>query len=117
MFSYLYYDIFPMLGEFFGKLSAVATLSIEEFLYNFFDTFQYQGIPVYYKNLFTGVNSSFVPLGDLPNTVRRILGGISSYAFLGVPHNLPVWVGMLFACIEIYLLIALSSFVRKLIKG
>lgn len=117
MFDYLYYSVFPILGEFFGKLSALAACSIEQFLDTFLNVTNYNGISLIYKNFFTGVSSSFVPLQALPNGIRRILGGLSSVAFLGVPTSYPVWLGMILSCVEIYLLIAIVSFLRKVIKG
>jgi hypothetical protein len=99
MFTTLYYSIFPVLGDFFGKLSAIATCNADVILGAVKSKY---GLQLPYVNLFTGVSSNFtvfnVSVGSAFVRSFLILPAETSRLVLrlfGVSEILPVWLCLL----------------------
>lgn len=110
MFSTLYDTVFPFLGEFFGKLTAFASLSLRDFFdmtmgnFNLFN----------YTNLFTGQSTSHSIY--ITDTVKFLIAPVrwlmqALFAIEGVPFSTPLWAAFLLASIMVTIVIGFFRFV------
>ena len=119
MFSYLLETIFPYVGEFFGKLSAIAGMSVGEFTECLRWVHQQSVLPngwfdyyfLSYRNFFTGEILYFQPFYNLPPILSVPSGWVLRILFVGVPSSMPLWVALLISSVELYFVIALFRFV------
>lgn len=99
MFTYLYNTIFPFLGEFFGKLVAIANVPY----YDFVNALR-RGTGLIYANLFTGVG------GYLNLFQSKFLSTVLNYLTFGVNVEYPLWVVLLFSFLSVYLVVGVVKF-------
>lgn len=120
MFFYLYNSVFPLLGDFFGRLSALASTDFTSVLVHCLpapsDSVR---IAIDYVNVFTGVSSSMAPFlnSALPS------GTFLFYplrSFVWVLFNifglttLPFWIAILLFAVSILLAVAIVVFIKNL---
>lgn len=100
LFSYLYYTVFPSLGDAFGRLSAVASMSYEQFA----NMLQGGSLPYVYTNVFTGAISldsfSIGWAGTILSLVSRLIVPLSLYSS-------PLWVVLLYCSFTIFIGVSL----------
>lgn len=106
MFSYLYNTIFPFLFDFASKLVGLANLPLEDFQ----QALQLgQSIP--YTNLLTGEQLSMFMLnidGNVANLFIELLT-------FGVPNSAPLWVALLLASINGFIIISIIKFLLDIV--
>lgn len=112
MFTYLYDSIFPYLGEFFGKLIAVASLPVSR-MHNLFSGLV-GSLYIEYKNLFTGISTSFT-LHSYGTFFNTVFDAILNIVFAGVPWESPLWVALLLACVEVFIIASFVRFVKAVL--
>lgn len=104
MFTVLYNNILPVIGDFFGKLVAFSSMPFSEFI----EALQFGGY-IYYTNLLTGVGNTFkFVTGIVTSPVLSVILRILTF---GVDTSLPVWAVMLTSFIGVYAIIALLKFI------
>lgn len=130
-FSTLFYSVFPVLGEFFGKLSALSLMpfgNIAQVLSSYSSSI---GVDVAYTNVFTGV-SSVMTLGgsngfiglitpDWLNSITNLFSSVTSvlWSFItaAVPPELPLIFGLLIFIAESFFIIVGIRFIVSMFRG
>lgn len=112
MFSYLYYDIFPVIGEFFGKLSAFSSITLAE-LYMFFDN---PVLTITYTNMFTGEILPFRMFnlnlgGKLASGLKPLLAVI----WFNLPLSTPLWCAFLVSFVEFFIFASAFKFLKSVV--
>lgn len=106
MFSYIYNELFPIIGEWFGLVVGFSQITCNQFI-NFIS----QGNLAFdYVNVLTGELLRFSQSGliDLPVIGDLIEGVIKLFMqvlFGGVDLSLPLWVGLPFALVSKFLML------------
>lgn len=113
MFDYLFETIFPFVGDFFGKLGALASITIGDLHSLVSGVVGY--LPISYTNAFTGVSNTW----ELFFFGNNILGTISevmiNIVFVGQSWDTPLWVALLLSCVTVFILMAFISFIRSIL--
>lgn len=114
MFTTLYDTILPFIGEFFGKITAFASLSIRDFL----DMLNSNFSLFTYTNLFTGQTGSHsIYIVDavkvLISPIRWLMTAI--FSIEGIPLTTPLWAALLLVTILVVIILGFIKFLLSIV--
>lgn len=127
-FGTLYYTVFPVLGEFFGKLSALALMpfgNIGRVLASYSSVVD---VVIPYTNVFTGVSSEmtlggsgFIGTADWIESLSFLVSKITALFWniitSGVPDEIPLIFGLLIFIAESFFIIVGIRFIVSMFRG
>lgn len=108
MFTYLYDTIFPFLFEFFSKLVGVASCPLNEF-----KNALVNGGYIAYTDLINGSTSQIVLFSN--EFVAPVYDLFITIITFNVPTTAPLWVALVLACINGFLVISVFKFLFNII--
>lgn len=114
MFDSLFNVIFPYLGDFFGKITGFASLSVGDFINYLTGNLGYYS----YTNLFNGVviGQEFV-INDAFKLIMSPLRWLLRFMFNseGIPLETPLWAALLLVSIVVSIVFGIIKFLRTII--
>lgn len=130
-FSTLFYSVFPVLGEFFGKLSALALMPFGNIALVLKSYSSVLPVEVSYTNVFTGVSSVmtlggsngfiglFTPdfLKSLTSFFSNVTAMLWNFVTAGVPSEIPLIFGLLIFIAESFFIIVGIRFIVSMFRG